>query len=69
MGKIVKGRGWGGVCEIHMKLPMIDDAMGTAVKYMWVDIWCMLDWIIGLCHKTAEMHFPGMSCSTSEYTK
>ena len=32
---------------------------------MWVDIWCMLDWIIGLCHKTAEMHFPGMSCSTS----
>ena len=63
------GAGGGGVCEIHMKLPMNDDAMGTAVKYMWVDIWCMLDWIIGLCHKTAEMHFPGMSCSTSEYTK
>ena len=39
------------------------------VEYMWVDIWCMLDWIIGLCHKTAEMHFPDMSFSTSEYTK
>ena len=63
-----EGKG-GGVCEIHMKLPMNNDAMETAVKYMWVGIWCMLDWIIGLCHKTAEMHFPGMSCSTSEYTK
>ena len=30
--------------------------METAVKYRWVDIWCILDWIIGLCHKTAEMH-------------
>ena len=29
----------------------------------------MLDWIIGLCHITAEIHFPGMSCSTSECTK
>ena len=48
---------------------MNNDAMETAVEYMWVDIWCMLDWIIGLCHKTAEMHFPGMSRSTSEYTK
>ena len=44
---------------------MNDGAMET-VECMWVDIWCMLDWIIGLCHKTAEMHFPGMVCSTSE---
>ena len=48
---------------------MNNDVMETAVEYMWVDICCMLDWIIGLCHKTAEMHFPGMSRSTSEYTK
>ena len=47
---------------------MNDDAMET-VECMWVDIWFMLDWIIGLCHKTAEMHFPGMGCSTSECIK
>ena len=47
---------------------MNDGAMET-VECMWVDIWCMMDWIIGLCHKTAEMHFPGMSCSTSEWIK
>ena len=58
----------GGVCEIPVRLPMNDGAMET-VECMWVDIWCMLDWIIGLCHKTAEMHFPGMSCSTSECRK
>ena len=48
---------------------MSNDALETAVEYMWVDIRCMLDWLIGLCHQTAEMHFPGMSRSTSEYTK
>ena len=48
---------------------MDKDAVETALEYMWVDIWYMLDWIIGLCHKTAEIDFPGMSCSTSEYTK
>ena len=48
---------------------MNNDAMETAVEYMWVDVWCMLDWIIGVCRKTAEMYFPGMSRSTSEYTK
>ena len=37
-----------------------------SVECIWVDIWCMLDWIIGLCHKMAEMHLPGMGCSTSE---
>ena len=65
-GKTVIGRG---ICEIHVRLPMNNDAMETAVEYMWVDIWCMLDWIVGLCHKTAEMHFPGMSRLTGEYTK
>ena len=56
------------VCEIPVRLPMNDGAMET-VECMWVDIWCMMDWIIGLCHKTAEMHFPGVSCSTSEWIK
>ena len=56
------------VCETRLRLPMKDGAMKT-VECMWVDIWCMLDWIIGLCHKTSEMHFPGMSCSTSECIK
>ena len=56
------------VCEIPVRLPINDGAMET-VECMWVDIWCMLDWIIGLCHKTAEMHFPGMGCSTSECIK
>ena len=47
----------------------MDDGAMETVECMWVDLWCMLDWIIGLCHKTAEMHFPGMSCSTSECIK
>ena len=47
---------------------MSDGAMET-MEYMSLDIWCMLDWVIGLCHKTAERHFPGMSCSISVYTK
>ena len=28
------------------------------IKYMWVNIWCMLDWIIGFCHKTAKNTLP-----------
>ena len=48
---------------------MNNDAMETAVEYMWVDIFFMLDWIIGLCQKTAEMYFLFMGRSTSEYTK
>ena len=63
-----KGGVGGGVCEIPRRLPMNDDAMET-VECIQVDIWCMLDRIIGLCQKTAEIHFPGMSFSTSEYTK
>ena len=35
-----------GVCEIPVRLPMNDGAMET-VEYIWVDMWCMLDWIIG----------------------
>ena len=52
--KTVRGRGGS---EIPVRLLMNCGAMET-VECMWVDIWCMLDWIIGLCHKTAEMHFP-----------
>ena len=40
---------------------MNDGGGVETVKFMWVDILCLLDWIIGLCHKTSEMHFPGMS--------
>ena len=65
-GKTVIGRG---ICEIQVRLPMKNDAMETPVEYMWVDIWCMLDWIVGLCYKTAEMHFPGMNRLAGEYTK
>ena len=35
---------------------MYDGPMET-VEYMWVSIWCMLDWTVGFCHKTSEMHF------------
>ena len=56
------------VCEIPVRVPMSNGAMET-VEYMWVDIWCMLDRIKGLCHKTAGMHFPGIGCPTSECIK
>ena len=67
MGKECKREGRG-VCEISVRLSMNNGTMET-VKYIRVDIWCMLDWIIGLCHKTEDIHFPGMSCSASECTK
>ena len=57
-----------GVCEILVRLLRNHAAMET-VECMWVDIWCMQDKTVGLCHKTAEMHFPGMVCSTSECIK
>ena len=44
---------------------MYDGPMKT-VEYMWANIWCMLDWSIGFCHKAAKIHFLGISCSTSE---
>ena len=28
---------------------------------MWVNVWCMLDWIIGFGNETAEIHFFGIS--------
>ena len=34
---------------------MKDGAVET-VEYMSVDIWCLVNWMIGLCNKTAEMH-------------
>ena len=57
------------ICEIHVRFPMNNDVLETSLEYMWIDIWYMLDWIIQLRHKTAEMHFPGITRSTSEYTK
>ena len=44
-----------GACENSVGLSMYDGPMGT-VEYMWVNIWCMLDWIIGFCYKSAEIH-------------
>ena len=57
---VVRG---GGLCENRVTFSLNDGPMET-VEYMWVNIWCMLDWIIGFCHKTAEIHFLGISCST-----
>ena len=42
----------GRACENPMRLPMYDGPMET-VKYRWVNIWCVLDWIARL----AEIHF------------
>ena len=38
---------------------MYDGPMETA-EYMYMNIWCMLDWIAGFCHKTVEIHFLGI---------
>ena len=56
----------GGYAKFNVMPPMNNDSMETALEYMWVDIWCVLDWFIGLCQKTAVMHFPGRNHSTSE---
>ena len=37
---------------------MYDGPMETG-EYIWVNVWCMLDWIIGLCHQSAEIYFLG----------
>ena len=37
----------GEVCEIPVRSPMNDGAMET-VECIRVDIWCMLDWVIGI---------------------
>ena len=52
-----------GVCENPMRFSLNDGPMET-LEYMWVNSWCILDWIIEFCHKTAEIHFLGISCST-----
>ena len=51
-GNAVRGRG---ACENPMRLPMQDGPMET-VKHMWVNIWCMPDWLAG----RAETHLPGI---------
>ena len=43
----------GGTFKNPVRLSMYDDPMET-IEYMWVNIWCMQDWIVGFCHKTAE---------------
>ena len=70
MVKCGKGQleGGEGVCTISVRISMNNGTMET-VEYKWVYKWCMLDWIIGLCHKTVEVHFPAVSCSSGEYTK
>ena len=57
--------------EKHIKLVILSlcDGPMESVEYMWVNIWCMLNWIIGLCHKATKIHFFGIICSTSECTK
>ena len=35
---------------------MYDGTMET-VEHMWLNIWCMLDWTVGFCHKTTEVYF------------
>ena len=57
--------GWfgGWVCEYPVRFSLNDGPM-KSLEYMWVNIWSMLDWIIGFCHKTAKIHFLGISCST-----
>ena len=54
----------GGARKIPMRIHMNDGAMET-VECMWVNTWCMLDWIIGFFHKTAEL----ANCLTGECTK
>ena len=70
MVKCGKGQleGGEGICAISVRISMNNGTMET-VEYKWVYKWCMLDWIIGLCHKTVEVHFPAVSCSSGEYTK
>ena len=43
-----------------MKLSMYYGPKET-LEYMQVNIWCMLDWIVGFCHKIAEIYFPGIT--------
>ena len=38
----------GGVCENPKKLSLDDCPMET-VEYIWMNIWCMLDWFGFIC--------------------
>ena len=55
------------VCEVPMRPHTNDGAMESVECIIWVDICCMLDWIIGLCHKMAEMHFPGLLIASAKF--
>ena len=57
------GRG-GGVCENPVRFFLNDGPLKT-VDYMWVNICCMLDWIIRFCHKTSDMHLLGIMSKRS----
>ena len=48
-----------GACENPVGLSRYDGPVET-VEYMLVNIWCMLDWIVGFCYKTAEIYFLGI---------
>ena len=50
----------GSACKNPVRLSMYDDHHMETVEYMWVNIWCTLDWIVGFCHKTVEKHFLGI---------
>ena len=58
-GKTVRGME---VCEIPVRLPM-DDAVMQTVECMWVDIWCMLDFL-GF-PKELQLPGTGLLCKTS----
>ena len=64
----VCGRGsWDGGGEGLHEDPVrfsLNDSPTETAECMWVNIWCMPDWIIGFCCKTAGIHFLGISCST-----
>ena len=32
------------------------DGPVESAKYIWVNIWPMLDWTVGFCHRTAEIY-------------
>ena len=46
-------------CENPVGLSKNDGPM-EAVEYIWMNTWCMLNWIVGFCHKIAEIHFLGI---------
>ena len=54
-GETLSERG-GGACENPVGLSMYDGPMETA-EYIWVNIWCMLDWILSQnCKNTLCFH-------------